>query len=237
MKLLCWNGWAMQPRAFAPLARVLPEAQLEIPALAATPGESLSDWAARLVAGVPKDAVLVGWSLGAMLALGAVAQGARPHALVLIGASARFVASEQSPGLTLEVVEDFRRGFASAPAKTLRRFLALQGLGDADQGALVATLANALAAPDTPMLAHGLSALCEADLRGCCAKIAAVPTLLIHGEGDAVMPHAAAQWLAATLPCAELMTFANRGHAPHVSDAAGVAAAIRMFVNRHIHAG
>jgi len=35
MKLVFWNGWAMQPGAFAPLARELPDAAIQIPSLAA----------------------------------------------------------------------------------------------------------------------------------------------------------------------------------------------------------
>jgi pimeloyl-[acyl-carrier protein] methyl ester esterase len=239
MKLVLWNGWAMQPGAFAPLVRELPEAAVHTPALTASAGESLADWARRLSADVTPDAVLVGWSLGAMLALAAVAHGARPRALVLIGATARFVASDEWPhGLAPGVVDGFRRGFQIAPAKTMRRFLALQGLGDADQGTVLDTLANELIDPADASLAPGLAALCEADLTAICAKIATVPTLLIHGSGDALMPLDAAQWLADTLPDARLMTLPNRGHAPHVSDPATVAAAIRAFAGRPTtHAG
>ena len=238
MKLVFWNGWAMQPGAFAPLARELPDAAIQIPSLAAPAGENLVEWAQRLGADVSPDAVIVGWSLGAMLALAAVAQGARPRALVLIGATAGFVASDAWPhGLEPAVVDGFRRGFGITPAKTMRRFLALQGLGDADHGAVLHTLANKMADPADASLAHGLAALCETDLTGICAKIATVPTLLIHGSGDALMPPGAAQWLADTLPDAQLMMLPNRGHAPHVSDPATVAAAIRAFASRPTHAG
>ncbi len=232
MKFVVWNGWAMRPGAFAPLIRELADAEITVPCLQAQRGDSLVEWAARLVPEVPADAVLMGWSLGAMLALAAVAQGARPRALVLIGATARFVATDDWPhGLPPETVDSFERGFATAPMRTLRRFLALQGVGDSSQQGVVAALGKEIAI-DEPSLAVGLRALCRADLRAICAKIAAVPTLLIHGEGDSLMPIAASRWLADVVATKEHMIYPARGHAPHVSDPASVATAIRNFVGR-----
>ncbi len=53
-----------------------------------------------------------------------------------------------------------------------------------------------------------------------------VPTLIIHGEADAIIPVAAAEMMAATLPDATLVRLARTGHVPTLTRPADVVAAI-----------
>lgn len=55
------------------------------------------------------------------------------------------------------------------------------------------------------------------------------PTLIIHGDGDALVPLAAAHWLAGTLPNADLHIVRGAGHVPTVTRPAEVAEAINRF--------
>ena len=136
---------------------------------AAPAGASLAAWADLLAADIPDGAALGGWSLGALLAL----EIARRHPgkasrLLLIGATPRFVAAPDWPhGLASETVAAFRAGYAADPAATLKRFLALQCLGDARRKTVLARLAATLAPrAASGGLDEGLALLAGTDLRG-----------------------------------------------------------------------
>jgi len=55
------------------------------------------------------------------------------------------------------------------------------------------------------------------------------PTLIIHGEADAIVPVAAAQWLAQTLPNAKFITLPDAGHVPTMTHAQVIAQEITNF--------
>ncbi|GAA5180974.1 pimeloyl-ACP methyl ester esterase BioH [Niveibacterium umoris] len=229
-EILAWHGWGFGPAAFAPLCEALPPTlRLAAPELAAPASGSFDEWVSALTATVHPHQILLGWSLGAQLALAAVAAGARPRALVLIAATPRFVASPDWPhALDHKTVESFRNGFATQPEQTLQRFLALQALGDRQRRAVTATLAAART-PSIMALAPALDALIGCDLRDRVGEVS-VPTLLLHGGHDALMPRSAAIWLADRMPGARLETFADCGHAPHVSEPAAVSRALNDFI-------
>ncbi|AKU12101.1 BioH protein [Azoarcus sp. CIB] len=143
--------------------------------------------------------------------------------LILIGATPCFVARDgDTPwpyGLDAATVAAFNASFATDPAGTQKKFIALQSLGDARRRAVAADLAAALAdagPAHAPGLSCGLELLANTDLRACVPEILQ-PTQLIHGAGDALMPLAAAQWLARQLPNARLTRFDDCGHAPFLS--------------------
>ena len=175
---------------------------------------------------------MVGWSLGGMLALHIARHYPQKVArLVLIDTTPRFVqADDWQPALSAATLADFRHNFDADPAATQRRFVALQSLGDAARKNASASLTAALTAADDkqPALATGLRLLAETDLRDLIPAITQ-PVRLLHGGADKLMPVAAAEWLADTLPNARLSVFGNAGHAPFVSRAQECAALIESF--------
>ncbi len=275
------HGWAMTPAVWAPVIAHLPGRRWIAPALPghagapAAAGAELAHWVEPLIRALPPATILVGWSLGALLAL-ELAHRAPQHVtgLVLVGGSARFVADDSAvadgwPGLAAETVAAFRAGFADDPHATLKRFLALQCLGEPDRRATQALLGAALtplaearpadrpAAADQPTndepaaaersatttppddapdpthaaaLADGLALLAAADLRAALPGITQ-PSLLIHGEHDALMPIAAARRLAQALPRARLETLAGSGHALPLTRSADCARLIAEFAD------
>jgi len=239
LPLVLLHGWAMTPAVWAPLRAALDdiacvEANDHSPPQGMGTGDAtLLSWADALAPSLPPASTVVGWSLGALLAL----ELARTHPeraarLILIAATPRFVAAADWPhGLDAATVGAFVSGYARQPASTLRRFLALQTLGDAAARRLLpaleaACVAHEKIAPPPPALIDGLNILATADLR---PRLAAItqPVHLLHGDGDALMPPAAAHWLAHTLPNAHLTMLAKCGHAPLLSCPAECAAAIR----------
>jgi len=219
LNLFCLPGWAMSARAFDPLKALLPDCTMQ-------DFDDKTD-----PRSLPEDAVLLGWSFGAQRALALAAR--RPlRGVILIGVSPRFVASaDWQAALSQETVEGFRDGFAAAPEATLKRFLALQAVGEAQRGPVLRQLGECMLDAATPGLNASLDALCSMDLRDE-THLVDCPALLLHGENDALMPAQAARWLTLELPHADLYVFEHCGHAPHISRAAETAALIRDFAGR-----
>ena len=232
------HGWGLSAAVWAPLrAHLSPAQAIHAPDLpghgsAAPAGDTLASWADALVATLPDKALVVGWSLGGMLALHIARHYPQKVArLVLIDTTPRFVqADDWQPALSAATLADFRHNFDADPAATQRRFVALQSLGDAARKNVSASLTAALTAADDkqPALATGLRLLAETDLRDAVPAITQ-PVRLLHGGEDKLMPVAAAEWLADTLPNARLSVFGNAGHAPFVSRAQECAALIESF--------
>jgi pimeloyl-[acyl-carrier protein] methyl ester esterase len=171
--------------------------------------------------------VLVGWSLGALAALAWTAQAQsalrqRLQRLVLVSGTASFISRPQWPhGLPAEQLAGFQQQLAADAAALPARFALLANQGDSAGRSLSRQLRDCVLPPDSPQatltLAAGLACLAEADLVSLLPQVA-VPTLLLHGELDPLMPLAAAQALAAALPQAELQVFPGRAHAPFLAE-------------------
>lgn len=254
--LVLLHGWAMTPSVWAPLRPMLGGRHCIAPPLPghagapAASGADIASWADRLAAALPPAATVVGWSLGALLAL-ALAHRHPAHVarLVLIGGTARFVAAAGAagaapwPGLEPATVAAFRAGFANDPRATLKRFVALQCLGEADRrgiqtrlGAALTPLAGdgadtgAAATRHDHALADGLAVLADTDLRPLLARIEQ-PCLLIHGEHDALMPLAAARATVRMLPRARLEVLPASGHALPLSRSGDCARLVAAFAD------
>ncbi|MCL1860376.1 MAG: alpha/beta fold hydrolase [Proteobacteria bacterium] len=243
--LLFLHGWAMTPEVWQALiaALITENADFEIhaPALPGHDGHAidfaptLAAWADALAPALPSSATVIGWSLGAALALElARSRPERVERLILLGATPRFISAPDWPhGLDAELVTSFTDGYLSQPTQTLHRFLALQTLGDASRRRLSPQL-EAAAVPHAghplPALADGLKILAESDLRPWLAEIRQ-PVHLIHGDNDALMPLEAARWLAAALPHARLSVYEHCGHAPLLSRPEDCVALIHASLN------
>jgi pimeloyl-[acyl-carrier protein] methyl ester esterase len=229
--LACLPGWGLRPTVWSGLAARL-EPHFTVDCLALPPGRNCAERADALAARLPPRTLVCGWSLGAMVALAlAERHPSRVSGLVLIGATPRFVASDDwEHGLAADVLAQFRDDFARDAMRTARRFVALQAMGDAARrsvaDALAAAQCEADAVADDPAhdLADGLAILAREDLRDRCTGLG-VPALVVHGARDALMPAAAARWLAEALP-ATLHLVPNAGHAPFLSRPDAVAALI-----------
>ncbi len=239
--LVLLHGWAMSPAVWAELGSLVCSTAIITPALPGHAGPrspapaGLDAWADAIAEQIPDGAALGGWSLGAMLALEIARR--HPHKvsrLLLVGATPRFVARPDWPcGLAAGTVTAFAQGFAVSPAATLKRFLALQCLGDARRSTLQTRLAESLspaAARGDEAVAEGLRLLTSVDLRQCLGRID-MPCCLLHGMGDALMPIEAARWLANALPHARLHELPDCGHAPFLSQPGVCAGLIEDFLD------
>jgi pimeloyl-ACP methyl ester carboxylesterase len=207
-------GWGFDSRIWQPVAERL-EADFRI---------------AYDLDAAPPDAIVCGWSLGAMRALKS-APTARFAKLILVGATPRFVKAPDWPcAQPPELLVDFAAGVATDPPTALRRFATLMSQGD-DNARVITRRLHALLReriPDTATLTAGLAELRDTDLRKSVATTR-FATLLVHGERDPLMPLAAVRWLAAQLPDARLEVFAGAAHVPFLAQPERFATLVREF--------
>ena len=192
--------------------------------------QSMTDRIAGLVS-VP--AIWLGWSLGGFVAMdAALRHPTRVAGLVLVGATPKFV---QSPGWSAGMAPEVFAGFADSLRRdyrgTLQRFLSLQGGSDEAGRAMIKHLRHELFAhgePQPEALAAGLSILEHSDLRARLADIP-VPTRIVQGTHDRLVPPAAGEFLAREIRGASLLSMAGAGHAPFLSQPDAFLEAFRGF--------
>lgn len=243
------HGWASHPYVFRGLSRVLEKFfRVQVMALpgygdggesAACTPYTLERIADTLAAAAPKQCDVIGWSLGAQVALTWAQRAPKQVSRVaLIAATPCFTqrTGEQNAwphAVTPMVMRQFTSAIKRDCPSVLRRFVALQSLGDKQAVRVAHKLRTALftnSLPAQEVLEAGLDILRTADLRALLSSISQ-PTLVIHGEHDAVTPCAAGESLAKALPSASFHKIAGAGHAPFLSDQTAVATLLQAFLH------
>lgn len=160
-----------------------------------------------------RPVTLVGWSLGGMAACEFAAHAPElVRQLVLVGTGARFVADESCPeGVPRAEFAAFRRGFARDRFATLNDFFrrVVADVETADE--LVGERLAEAAEFSGEALGDGLRYLERTDLVQTADAICA-PTVILHGEGDPILPCAAGQRLAQLINGAEFIAVPEGGH-------------------------
>jgi len=147
----------------------------------------------------------------------------RIRALVLVNTSPSFVQRESwLHGCDSPTFTAFEQGIASQSPKTMARFFALMFhntlLSRADYQTIAHQAIDKHHPPSPLALKQGLNTLKQEDLRDALAHIQQ-PTLVLHGQLDAVIPVQAGQYLAEHIPHADWHCFEDAGHAPFLTHA------------------
>ncbi len=242
--LILLGGWGFGAKALLPL-----KTELAWPsAVALAPGDvwqaspppvpgvvpaAASGYAAGLagrLAAARGRALVVGWSLGGMIALEtALAYPGRIGGLVLVSATARFRAGPgDPPGVEAAVLRAMALGLRRAPQAVLQAFTA-QVYAPAPVPA-AARLMHALdtALLDADDLRRGLGFLRERDLRAGLDRLE-TPTLVMHGQEDRIVPWRAGRWLSRRIPGCRWSAIEGEGHGLPLRQPAALAAEIRAF--------
>ena len=166
-----------------------------------------------------EECVLVGWSLGGMLLLEALAGLApTPAGLVLVGVAAVFCQRPDYPrGQQAKVVRAMRRALKDDPQGVLARF-AEQCLAPGEKAFRPEALGYFQSGTCLENLAPGLDYLLHQDLRPHLARIPGRP-VIVQGDQDAIVSRPQAQFLHEQLPGSRLCLLKGAGHLSFLTQA------------------
>lgn len=252
------HGWGCDGRIWQPLQAalekklaehglVLPVTVLELPGFGDRfdecwpDGETLLNGLAERT---PHNSLVVGHSLGGMLAVRLAARTDRVAGVITLAANARFTADPNWPGMAANVFTDFCDAFAAAPQQTWQRFCGLQVQGDQKARALLKNLralspetsAAQTTVPEATFSAAtsdtwsaALGCLGRLDNRELLKKLGK-PQHHFLGANDALVPAEAAKNLSGLGVATEVIDGA--GHVLPLSQPQFLAAAIEGFILR-----
>lgn len=192
--------------------------------------DSLPDMAAALLAEHPGRQVLVGASMGGMVALHAALQApARVAALALLGTSARADTSELV-ALRTQACELFEQGRMDEVLHANVAF-AFHPDNAADEAQVEGYLALVRRAGAAQLVRQNRAVMARPDLRPLLARISC-PALVMVGEADQLTPPEHADEIAAGIAGAQRMTIAGAGHMLTLEQPDRVAQALLQWLHR-----
>lgn len=211
MKILTFSGWA-QP--YDSIQHLLPGS--EAIDYASHDETSLFTYLSHTHA----DAELaIGWSLGGQLAVRAIANTVlNPKKLVLIAAPFQFVADQQFPhAMPKELFEIFYDNYKNDTARTVSKFTGLIAKGDSNQTHVESILRENTQGLDSERWRPWLYNLGHFSARALDFSHFP-PTLIVHGEKDAIVKVEHARIYNQTIPASKIVVLPQVAHAPHLHD-------------------
>ncbi len=168
---------------------------------------------------IPPQSVLMGWSLGGLIAQKiAIDNNIKLRALVTVGASPKFVTGAGWPGIAPDILAKFQQQLRVDTRATIKRFLAIQAMGSESSKQDIKRIQQSL---DTLPSAHpkalenGLELLRSVDLRMQLSAID-IPTLRLYGRLDSLVPRQVIAEIQRLQP-SDTFIFDKASHAPFIS--------------------
>ena len=182
---------------------------------------SLVGLAAQVLDVIPHHAILVGWSLGGMVATQlALDNPGHLNQLVLVASAPQFIRDDSWPnGIEPAVLDGFAGDLRNGFQQTVKRFIAIQSLGSEHARQQQHALRERVfrhGNPQVSALEGGLRLLQDTDLRPRLNELD-LPVLLLVGQYDTLFRPAAAQQTLKLIPHAHLEIIPGAGHAPFIS--------------------
>jgi len=248
--LVLLHGWACHAGYFAPQVDALAARfRVVVPDLRGhrhshRPGDAptlvtlATDLRALIAAADLEAPVLVGWSMGAMVAFEYARRFGTDDlgGLVVVDMTARVVNDAE---WRLGLLGGYRASQAERAPEIIRRewprwveaFLpTVLAAGGPGNPALLGWIAHEMQGCDPDTMAALWRDLTAADYRQDVRRIS-VPTLILRGELSQLYGPGTAEWLAGAIPDAEIAAVAEAGHAPHLERADDFNGALARFLD------
>lgn len=178
---------------------------------------------------VPRIA-LVGWSLGGMVALELARRlGERASALALVCTTPGALTDAKNPnGLPAERVAMMAAGI-KADTRAFVRQLAPEVFKDGAASPLLPWAVGEMVKTPPHVVEGCFDGVVAFDARKWLKELA-VPTTVLHGRHDAILPLGGGEALQKTIPKATITVFENSGHAPFLEETEAFDAALSKFL-------
>lgn len=182
---------------------------------------------------IPEQSLVIGWSLGGLIATGIALD--KPHKvkrLITVASNPSFVATKDwKHGMQADVLESFIDYLEEDYETTLIRFLGIQTMGSATQKEDIKKLKVAVfmhGQPSKKALRGGLEILHDMNLVGRLGELKQ-PLLRMYGRLDSLVPAKVAQDITKHLPDSETIIYRKAAHAPFLSAADDFVADVKSF--------
>ncbi len=193
----------------------------------------LRQLAAALAAAAPDDSIWVGWSLGGLVAqMIAVWHPEKVRHLICVCSSPRFIAADDwRDGMPPARFDRFACKLETDHRACEREFIALQTMGDSNEGALRKRLRGCLARPcDAGELKAGLDVLAQTDMREAIAGCQC-PVSFVAGEHDRLTSAKSLKAASRLPPDGRYHCIPATAHAPMLSSPAEFARALERCLH------
>ncbi len=241
LPLVFIHGWASNNLCWQKLVKDLQKQHnlylIELPGCGQNTTETKFELSALLnevKAALPEQCYLIGWSLGGMLAL-QVASYLPERVVGVLTIASNLVFTEKSDwpwAMPKQTFQDFFDAYKSKPVATLKRFKALQLMGDENRTALSEILLNIESAHQkigSIQWLTLLNLLGEIDNRDLVQNLS-LPVLHVFGEKDALVPASAAEEIKKQYPSQQVELLPFCGHAIPLSKPKELLKIINAFV-------
>jgi malonyl-CoA O-methyltransferase len=242
INLVLLHGWGCDSRTWQPLLESLQKMAsltlIDLPGFGSSvplPEFSLDAVLEQIATQLPTNSVVMGWSLGGMLAVQLAARfPERIDAVITLAANVKFVASADYPtAMPRAINRQFNQSFAQDPHATLKLFGGLLAQGDVNERSLLKQLRRNEAGAVTENWLQALQLLSVLDNRDTFVQLHQ-PGLHLFAEKDALVPVAVVTVLKELNPQQALVVFDNAAHALHWSQPRSVAECIAVFLNKNV---
>ncbi len=239
MHIVVLHGWGSASNCWQPLIPFLQTfatvTAVDLPGFGGS--EELAEFSLEAVteliaAHLPEPCVLMGWSLGGMLATQiAVRYPQKVSQVITLATNAKFVASsDYETAMAPQVNREFNQGFSADPAAAIKLFSGLLAQGDINERALFKRVRSlAVAESVNSNWQQALELLSQLDNRDAFTKLAQ-PGLHLLAEKDVLVPVSAAQSLTALNAQQQVRIIPEAAHALHWSQSELVAEIIKNFL-------
>lgn len=196
--------------------------------------DSLTNVIEEYIDNLTSPVTLIGWSLGGLITQNILKRKkVELKDVVLIATTPSFTKKEDwDTAMEQDVFKAFSADLKLDYKKTLKRFLSLQTRGSdlaRDDLRKLNEMLIARGEPNINALESGLDILRETDLRTELKN--EIPTLLILGEKDTLVPVSVHKKFEETFPNLEKLILEKSGHAPFISKPEICAEKIKNFIN------
>lgn len=227
LPIVLLHGWGLNSGVFEQLVARLSQNfscyLIDLPGFgenADIPLTTLDKAAQHIADVIPDAAIVLGWSMGGLVATElALTYPDKIKKLVTVASSPMFMAQDNWPGIAPKVLHLFESQLAHDYSATLQRFLAIQAMGSPSAKSDILALKKSIQAYPDPCEASllvGLKWLSEIDLRPRLGDIQQ-PTLRLYGRLDALVPHAVIADINTLQPAAQSYVFEHVSHAPFMT--------------------
>ncbi|MBE8189524.1 MAG: alpha/beta fold hydrolase [Candidatus Thioglobus sp.] len=216
--LVLLHGWGFSADLFADLvAKYQHKYRLTVIDL---PGHGRSDevaggaenWCAEIINNLPTNPILLGWSLGGLLAI-SIARQLPLKGLILVACSPNFIQNKHwNFGIPADNFRQFNTNLKADFSKGLRRFVSLQSNNKKQIKALNQSISRFPAS--TQALNQGLEILLNTNLLDEFQQLK-IPIKVILGENDTLVPSQISAWYKA---CGVDVKILKTGHLPFLDE-------------------